>query len=282
MFQIYFTEELDEPSQAYIHKQFIIEEQKFCKQKENIEIIVYVHSAIYRVERRKIIRETWGSALNYNLPLSVVFMVGKSKNDTEAEIVRRESEIYHDIVQGNYTDGYKLLTYKALNALFWVNKHCDKVPWTMHADDDIMVNDFLLLNYLNKVQISDEANHNFLCKLFSYPPVLRKGTHRVSFKKYKHRYYPPFCQGPMWLIRTNMIPKLLNAVNMTEFWWIDDLYLTGFLAKNANIGRIHLPYLTFTKNVKGYRLRNIATLMNDQNAYEWWNKIVKKYTGLLN
>ncbi|KAG0721681.1 hypothetical protein GWK47_045964 [Chionoecetes opilio] len=51
--------------------------------------------------------------------MAVVFMVRQGQNQEEETILREESERYHDVVQGNYTDSYHMLSYKALSSLIW-------------------------------------------------------------------------------------------------------------------------------------------------------------------
>lgn len=76
----------------------MLEEADACLRKgDNLEAVAYVHSAISRVKERRQTRLTWANSTA--IKMVVVFMVGRAKNDQEKEIVRRESELYHDIVQ---------------------------------------------------------------------------------------------------------------------------------------------------------------------------------------
>ncbi|RXG58992.1 Beta-1,3-galactosyltransferase 1 [Armadillidium vulgare] len=102
---------------ATVPKSFFIEESSFCRNRPNLKVLAYVHSAIKNTEERSITRSTWANASS---EVGTLFFVGKSKDEKEMKIVERESRIYGDIVQGNYTDMYELLVYKALNALYWI------------------------------------------------------------------------------------------------------------------------------------------------------------------
>ncbi|KAK8381631.1 hypothetical protein O3P69_018616 [Scylla paramamosain] len=129
-----------------VPRHFLIEEADACTRRgDDLEVVVYVHSAIKRVEQRRLTRLTWANSSALNM--AVVFMVGRAKNTQEKNIVRRESDLYHDIVQGDYGDHYHLLTYKSLSALYWINKHCAHVPWTLHADDDLLIDTHVLQNF---------------------------------------------------------------------------------------------------------------------------------------
>jgi beta-1,3-galactosyltransferase 1 len=43
-----------------------------------------------------------------------VFLLGKTAENSLQESVMRENEIYHDIVQETFIDGYNNLTYKTI------------------------------------------------------------------------------------------------------------------------------------------------------------------------
>ena len=81
-----------------IPRNFLIEEPDACTRKgEDLKVVVFVHSAIKRVEQRHLTRYTWANSTALNM--TVVFMVGRAKDNLEKKIVRLESELYHDIVQ---------------------------------------------------------------------------------------------------------------------------------------------------------------------------------------
>ena len=204
-------------------------------------------------------------------------MVGKSKSKEEQEIVARESKLYHDLVQGDYKDSYKLLAYKALNALYWVDKNCAHIPWTIHADDDVMINDFRLITYLKYLESHKPETPSIYCHLFKRPKVMRRGKWKIPFKKFRNKFYPDYCLGPFWLMQTQYIPRLLNSVNTTRFIWIDDVYITGLLAKNAGIDRVNMHDLAIDYSFKKDKYNKISWLSTNENRFSWWNNITKRY-----
>lgn len=241
---------------AEIPRKFLVEEADACTRRgDNVEVVAYVHSAISRVEHRQQTRLTWANSTA--LDMVVVFMVGLAKDDKEREIVQRESELYHDIVQGDYGDHYHLLTYKALSSLYWVTRHCPHVPWTLHADDDVLLDTFVLRELLQPLSNSSDK-HKIHCKMIRGRNVRRKGRWKVTKRERKENKYPPYCQGPIWFINTEQVPRLLLASLSVDFLWVDDAYITGILAKEANIkflpiGRYIRPS-TFDENELGKKL----------------------------
>ncbi|KAG0721931.1 Beta-1,3-galactosyltransferase 2 [Chionoecetes opilio] len=219
---------------AFIPHRFLIEEADACLRKgREVEVVVYVHSAISRVKQRQQTRLTWASSSA--LKMVVVFMVGRAKDDTEREIVRRESELYHDIVQGDYGDYYHLLSYKGLSSLYWITRNCAHVPWTLHADDDILIDTFLLKQFL-QVQRDTSDESKLHCRTIRHAKVLRKGKWKVTQEEMDAKRYPTYCQGILWYINTRQLPNLLDASTSVNYLWVDDVYITGCLTREASIG----------------------------------------------
>ncbi|KAK8393538.1 hypothetical protein O3P69_006702 [Scylla paramamosain] len=223
-----------------IPKRFLIEEADYCKRRPKLQIIAYVHSSILRVKQRNETRNSWASASAYNMgpmnvSIGVVFMVGRAKNELERLIIQEESKKYHDIVQGDYGDHYRLLTYKSLAGLYWINQHCAHVPWTLHSDDDTHIDIFLYHQTLQ--QLDEGSKQKFICR-YVYGPALRYGRHKVRYEEYPARYYPLYCSGGVWFLQTRLISRLFEARKTVPYLWVDDAYITGLLARRAGIGHL--------------------------------------------
>lgn len=136
-------------------------------------------------------------------------------------------------LQGDYGDHYNLLSYKALSSLYWVTRNCAHVPWTLHADDDVLIDTFMLQRLIHNLKNSPGRNRLHCRKMDEI--VQRKGKWSVSPSELSVSHYPPFCQGAVWLLPTRQVPKLLEASASVNFLWVDDAYITGLLAARANI-----------------------------------------------
>ncbi|XP_045116253.1 beta-1,3-galactosyltransferase 2-like isoform X1 [Portunus trituberculatus] len=261
-----------------VPRHFLIEEPDACtRQGDSLEVVVFVHSAIKRVEQRSLTRLTWANSSVINM--SVVFMVGRAKSTEESNIVNHESELYHDIVQGDYGDQYRLLTYKALSALYWVNKHCAHVPWTLHADDDLLVDTHVLKSFIEEFDNSKDRN-NLHCRLLKAQRVYRKGRWRVMRKEFPGRRYPPFCQGILWLLPTKEVSRLLRASAAVKFLWVDDAYITGLLAKQSGIKISGIPnerfgIAAFNESDVGNKLAWFH--LRGMNLTQLWSGILEYY-----
>lgn len=148
------------------------------------------------------------------------------------------------MLQGDYGDHYQLLTYKALSSLYWVTQNCAHVPWTLHVDDDLLLDTFMLQKFIDKYNDSPTRDM-FHCRVLAKMRVLRKGRWKVSRKELGLKRYPSFCQGTVWLLPTKEVPRLLEAVPLVKYLWVDDAYITGMLARKAKIKVSPIPTKLF-------------------------------------
>lgn len=142
--------------------------------------------------------------------------------------------------QGDYGDHYNLLSYKALSSLYWVIRNCAHVPWTLHVDDDLLIDTFILQQLIE--EFNNSPTRDMLhCRLLNKMRVNRKGRWKVTRKELALRRYPPFCQGTVWMIPTKEVPRLLEAVPSVKYLWVDDAYVTGMLARKVGIKISPIP-----------------------------------------
>ena len=79
--------------------------------------------------------------------------------------IKAESFIYGDIIQENFIDGYYNLTLKTIMGFKWSSKYCSNAKFIMKLDDDVVVNTFDLLNYLNRIYLTDRPENTLYCYL---------------------------------------------------------------------------------------------------------------------
>ncbi|GFS47549.1 lactosylceramide 1,3-N-acetyl-beta-D-glucosaminyltransferase [Trichonephila inaurata madagascariensis] len=136
-------------------------------------------------EHRNVIRNTWGNP-GMDIPsIKVVFLLGTT-NKFQKEIIK-ENEIHRDIIQGNFLDSYRNLTYKHTMGLSWASSFCNGTKYLMKMDDDIFVDIYQFFDYIaNRVRILDLRN-NVVCYFQTGMPVVRDPVSKwyVSKKEFK-------------------------------------------------------------------------------------------------
>ena len=91
------------------------------------------------------IRSTWGRPLIPNVKTRLAFLLGENiKNDRETseknisgstevselqKEIERENSEHHDIIQGDFVDTYRNLSYKNIMGKLWVSEFCKQVSF---------------------------------------------------------------------------------------------------------------------------------------------------------
>ncbi|XP_046371848.2 beta-1,3-galactosyltransferase 1-like [Haliotis rufescens] len=207
--------------------------------KDRASIVVIVHTAMYNFKKRQKIRKiTSGSDAKHGSVLTVVFFVGKTNNASLQTEVKRESQKYRDMVQGNFIDSYHNMTHKHIMAFHWVLTYCKNVKYVIKIDDDVILHSNNVLRYLlfNPIPAG-----NILCFLIVRSKRLKVGKWAVAEKDYPFPKYPPYCGGFAYMTTLPVIKKLYRTSANIQSIWIDDAYATGILALASETKLIELP-----------------------------------------
>ena len=141
---------------GYIHHpvfKYITNNETMCLN-TTIDYLIYIHSAPQNHVRRQAIRSTWAQSNTFNnRQLRLVFFIGTLNTSLTADYkhkqnISKESFLYGDIVQLDFVDHYRNLTYKAISVLKWITTYCEDVRFVIKADDDVFVNVFLMTQIL--------------------------------------------------------------------------------------------------------------------------------------
>jgi len=126
-------------------------------QDRDIYLLAFVLTAVRNFQQRNFIRQTWGSAFNYNVKVRVVFILGRvieNANDRAVQhALELESNRYGDIVQKDFIDSYKNLTHKSISGLRWIDERCSHARWVLKIDDDVFLNGFNLIRHLQRYDL---------------------------------------------------------------------------------------------------------------------------------
>lgn len=117
----------------------------------------------------------------------------------------------------------------------------------MKTDDDVVLDLDSVRKYLHTISAeapgpSERTLHCF--HISRNEPVSRDPGNKwnVAAEEYPGRRYPPYCHGAGYLMTRDMVSDLYNRSLYTKTFWIDDIYITGFLARNlGNVAHVPLP-----------------------------------------
>lgn len=250
----------------------------------NLFLVIYIHSAPQNIQRRSLLRKTWGDTSQYADKVVLFFMMGVvgAGNSTLQGAVEEESKQYNDIVQGSFVDAYHNISYKAASAMRWVSEHCNHTKFILKSDDDVFVNTYALLKHMHDL---DNAQVNttglLLCLTWYRMHVLRDGKWNISTDIIADEFYPHYCSGMGYIMTPDVARALYLTSQYVPFFWVDDVYITGMLPK-----KINLTHVNFVKAFMGRK--EIDWLMSGEDWYKYvfchlhdqalfqkaWNKVV--------
>ncbi|XP_023337865.1 beta-1,3-galactosyltransferase 2 isoform X2 [Eurytemora carolleeae] len=104
-----------------------------------IEMVTIVASAVENTKARNIIRETWGKPEIPGVNARLVFLLGMPSKLEKQKCVVAEALQYEDIIQGDYLDTYRNLSYKNIMGNLWVSQFCEQAEFVIKTDDDMFV-----------------------------------------------------------------------------------------------------------------------------------------------
>ena len=242
------------------HNFNLIHEPLTACNETDILLLIYVHTAPHNVIRRIMIREYWGNQkVIVTLPNSVIlrkkvmFVMGQPPGENDQKAIIEEAKIFGDILQEDFVDSYKNLTYKAICALKYVSEKCKHVPFVLKTDDDVFINMFSLLRRLFHVLQTpprdkestqsaktiyglQKPTKHFNCHVWSFMKVRRvqKSKWYMSTEEWRAEEFPNYCSGAFYLMTPDVSSRLYQASLRTPFFWVDDVYITGLLPIRMN------------------------------------------------
>lgn len=215
-------------------------------------LLLAVKSLAPHFDRRQAIRQSWGRAgVIANQTVVTVFLLGNATSEDYfpdlSEMLHYESVRHNDIIQWDYRDSFFNLTVKEVLFLDWIQTRCSGARFIFKGDDDVFVNTYRILEFLNGLSGSRAKD------LFVGDVITNAGPHRDKKLKYfipESMYigmYPPYAGGGGYLYSGDIAARLRNATQHVALYPIDDVY-TGMCLRKLGLAP--------EKN-KGFRTFNI-------------------------
>ncbi|XP_069134444.1 beta-1,3-galactosyltransferase 1-like [Argopecten irradians] len=227
---------------------YVIQEDGTCRKGETetfLFIAVCVSASGFK--QRTVIRNTWGSIVQKDNKVKLLFFLGNPNNTTIQKAILNESSYYHDIVQDNFVDSYANLTLKSIFMLKWSSTFCVNTSYVLKVDDDMFINVPNLINFLNSTRLKNSVIGQRIAKA---KPIRRKDSKwYTSEHLYNETYYPYYTSGTNYVISGDIVPKLYQSTFHEPFLWLEDVYITGLcrerikanIIDNWNFSSLHPP-----------------------------------------
>lgn len=202
---------------------------------QNVTVLVYVHTSPSYFARRQAIRETWAKRSMFR-DIRLVFMMGATPEKKTNNLLKLESNYFNDIVQEDFHDSYKNLTYKGIMAMKWISEYCAHTQFILKTDDDIIIDMFKFLRHVDKLNMSKPKKMMY-CHYYSMNgmPVMREKSNKwyLSKEYFEFDYFGEYCSGSAFFLTADLAPLLFNVSKYIKFVWVDDYYVTGLMLRGA-------------------------------------------------
>ncbi|KAJ8670731.1 hypothetical protein QAD02_001990 [Eretmocerus hayati] len=200
------------------------------------------------VTKRSALRNAYTDEELRQLGIRRIFLLGtlndgaQRKSGVTQLAIQNEAERFQDIIQGNFIEAYKNLTYKHLMGLQWAVDRCSNTHlYIMKMDDDIIVNIYEAMALLEN-KSSANARGDFLMgyAMNNMAPIrIRESKWFVTYEEFRGSTYPSFLSGWFYVLDMLTAMKLVfQSRQHAKYFWIDDLFITGILREEAGVGQL--------------------------------------------
>lgn len=256
----------------------------------NINIVIIVTSYFGNVETRSAMRRAFPRKKLEEFRIKRVFLLGLAPKDryTTQNAIVDESRRFNDLVQGNFLESYRNLTYKHVMGHKWVAERCRSAKYVIKMDDDIVVDLYKMRGDLLNFKWSNE--NTMAGYILKNMKPIREPRNKwfVRSEEYDGAIYPVFLSGWFYITTPRISQSIFQLSHRVPYFWIDDVYVTGILADKLKTKHIELNGL-FTVHPEflrccmndlikfGYKCDfTIGPNGGDNNLYYEFNKIMRR------
>ncbi|XP_068105507.1 acetylgalactosaminyl-O-glycosyl-glycoprotein beta-1,3-N-acetylglucosaminyltransferase-like [Hyperolius riggenbachi] len=214
---------------------------------EELFLLLAIKSSPGNYERRAVIRQTWGQERSYNgVQVKTIFLCGTSRDAREdrhlRQLLKIESEAYKDILQWDFHDSFFNLTLKQILFHQWLHEYCPGAHFIFNGDDDVFVNTFNVITYLNGLEAH---RHLYVGQLVKGGPIREsRSKYYIPVQLLSSNTYPLYCGGGGIIMSRYSAQAIYNASLDIPLFPIDDVYLGMCLEKAGLTPGYHMGIRT--------------------------------------
>ena len=216
-------------------KTILSPESGFCEGRADEQFyLALVHSAPNNAKFRQTIRETWAKVSGWR----VAFILAAVQDPKRQNDLEEEAEMEGDLIQADFIDAYRNMTYKHLFGYKWAAEKCPNARFILKTDDDQGVDTFHLKLYLEEYFMKLNSDRGLIgCNVLTDYKVQRDPNNKwfVSESEFVEDVYPDYCAGWAYLINLKAIEEIIKVADkdFIEYFWIDDVFMTGILRPDS-------------------------------------------------
>ncbi|XP_064633680.1 beta-1,3-galactosyltransferase 1-like [Lineus longissimus] len=248
---------IDERTANMLHRLTLSEKDEILSPppcEDDIYLLILMVSSIGNFRRRADVRE-WLKINPYRgKKIRLAFIVARVyEPKTEAKL-RNESSVYNDIIQANYKEAYRNLTFKALAVLKWTVTQCGHAKFLVKIDDDAVMIYQHIVDYVIGLETKNVTMVYQGATYATLEPLRNpKSKWYISHEDFNNDTYAPYASGFFVLLSLEAVQKMYHAsfhvsrvYGVTrQTFPVDDAFI-GVLARYSNIKLRNLPYVIYS------------------------------------
>jgi beta-1,3-galactosyltransferase 1 len=170
------------------------------EQGKDLDALIYLWIRVSGFELRNTIRKTWANRTVFPT-VNVVFVLGLSVDPALNLKVIEENERYGDIIQGDFIDAYRNLSFKSYIQWRWTTYMCRNAKYNAKQDDDVMLNTPVLVKFLNNKAVFNPPEVSISGQVFRGSVVDRNKNSKfyVSLEEWPEPVYKTYTNGPFYV-----------------------------------------------------------------------------------
>ncbi|CAH2223670.1 beta-1,3-galactosyltransferase 2-like [Pelobates cultripes] len=215
-----------QPVLGYSSGHYLIEENTKCAGGPPF-LMLLIPSSPQDALIRDVLRKTWANEnLVDGISIKRLFLLGSSLNTSVQEEVKRESEVFHDIIQQDFLDSYNNLTLKTLMGIEWISRLCPNVSYVMKIDSDMFFNPWFLVQHI--LQPQKPAKVGFFSGLVvekAIPYRNKDSKWYMPTSMYSKTHYPPYCSGTGYIFSGDLADKINTAKESIPLFPYEDVFM---------------------------------------------------------
>jgi len=228
----------------------LLSHQQICTETEPLALIV-INSAPSHYLRRKQIRQTYLPFLKVH-NIIIKFALGTLYEGQTCNELKKEQEMYQDLIQWGFKDSWRNLTLKTIATLNYHAFHCPTAKYLIKADDDTVIHPQNLVSLLNR-----NLSFSIVSHLLYFKKVCSNWW-SLQFcipKKYHYKinnleYFPPYPAGGLYIITRDAISPLISHINsLSDKFFLEDAFI-GMVANATQVNLIDDKRFMFSNVLK--------------------------------
>ncbi|KAI8116813.1 hypothetical protein FF38_04155 [Lucilia cuprina] len=239
------SQELTQPPTEIVPKllnltnfEYLIENRLCHSYKKELLAILIVTSYAGHDELRSAHRQAISQTKLSDLGIQRVFLlaaVPEREHFITQSQLQNEQKRFGDLLQGNFKEAYRNLSYKHIMGLKWSATECRKARFIIKIDDDIVYDIFQVKRYLDALELENptltSSSHLLAGYILDAKPVIRLQANKwyVSEQEYAGNVYPDYLSGWLYITNPQTALRLVKQSTNSPIFWIDDTWVTGIL-----------------------------------------------------